>query len=403
MPGRAQERRRLLHLAAHPEAFGAAPPAQPADTAAGRALVEADRLWGPRRRAGIRVDLAALHAAGQQVAAALAAGRERFGADVLTDTAATREWLWRHLGVLLATDPQTGERTISHRLWAAAIVPPGSEEDWEAWCALRRSAAPAGALTSIRRCLDDESRVHPEIDVYGTITGRMAIRRPALQAVPASLRPLLVADPGQALVGADIHAVEPCVAAWMSGDEHLAADLADGDPYSTLARSVFGAGASPEQRAQAKTALLAQLYGQGVKGLAVRLDIPADQAAEMVDGLRARYRRLFEWLDEVERDKQPTTPWGRRLPVPARQECYLARNWRVQGAAADLFRACCAGAARQLGAEAMWLPVHDELVCQVPAGEADSAARALAAELAPRLGDVQLRAAPTVYGDRWGK
>lgn len=405
--------RRLMDLAVHPEHFdsSAPPPAHPDETPAGRALVEADRLWAHRRRAGHRVDLVALHAAEQDAEEALAEGRRRWRADVLGDTEETRTWLWRTLGVLLATDLDTGERSLSHRLWSEAVVPPGSEDDWSAWCGLRGRCAHAGILRSIRNNLDDEGRVHARIRTFGALTGRMAVSGPALQALPGALRGLLLPDPGRVLVSADIHAVEPSLAAWMSADERLAADLAEADPYAALARSVFGVDAGAEERVRAKTALLAQLYGQGTSGLARRLGITPAAAAQVVEQLRGRYARLFAWLDSLEKATNLETPWGRRLPVPpvdpttGRRQSHLARNWTVQGSAADLFRAAVARVAARAsdGAACLWLPVHDELVVSVAEDRAEGAARVLTEELSPRLGAVQLRAEAKVHPERWGK
>ena len=398
------EERRLMVAAADPDRwFGATtPPDDPPATPAGRVLVEAHHLWDARRRAGICVDLEALVEAERAVEAARRAGVARFRVDLSGDGQVTHNWL-RRLGVWLPDDPDTGQPSLSHRSWSDAVVPPGSEEDWAAWCELRRATAGAGTLVAMRRCLCDDGRVRPEIDVAGTVTGRMAVRHPALQALPGAMRGLLVAAPGKVLVGGDIHAVEPSLAAWMSGDEALTADLAEADPYVALARRIYGPDAGPDERARAKTSLLAQLYGQGVPGLARRLGVGVEAAGELVGELRAQYPVLFGWLGGLDRRPLAETPWGRRLPTPPAKRRYLGRNWAIQGSAADLFRAAVASVARCGGPEVLWLPVHDELVVEVAPDRAEGAARALRRALSPRLDDVQLRAEVRVLGERWAK
>jgi len=398
------EERRLMAVAANPDRwFGAHnPPASPPETEAGMALVAAHRVWEPRRRAGVHVDLVALAEAERAMEAARREGVARFRSDLSGDSQETHDWL-RRLGVWLPDDPDTGQPSLSHHSWSDAVVPPGSEEDWAAWCDLRRATAGRGALVSIRRCLGDDGRVHPEIDVCGAITGRMAIRRPALQALPGAMRGLLVASPGKVLVGGDIHAVEPSLAAWMSGDEALAADLAEADPYQALATRVFGPDAGAEERSRAKTSLLAQLYGQGTNGLARRLGVAPAAAEDLVAELRHTYPVLFGWLGGLDRHPLRETPWGRRLPSPPENRRFVARNWAIQGSAADAFRSAVASVARCGGPEVLWLPVHDELVVEVAPERAEGAARALRRALSPRLGDVQLRAEVQILGERWLK
>lgn len=402
--------RRLLDLAVHPEHFGlAAPRGDPPVTPAGEALVAAHRAWQPRVEMGIRVDLTALAEARADVARAVREGTRRLGPGRGKDTPQTREWLWRHLGVLLPRNPDTGLATLAHESWPDAVVPAESAEEWAAWCELRTATASAGILASIAASLGDDAMVHPVIDVFGARTGRMSIRHPAMQATTRRLRHLFMARPGMVLVGADVCAMEPSVAAWLSADEVLTADLASGDAYLALARSVYGHEAGPVERERAKIALLATLYGQGTASLAQRLGIAQPAAKELLGGLEGRYRRLFRWFRELERDcDHLVTPWGRPLPVPppdpgtGRPRHYLARNWVVQGSAADLFRRCVQRVADH-DAAACWLPIHDELVLEVAEARAERAAGYLTEAMGPRLGDVQLRADARVLGTHWSK
>ena len=85
------------------------------------------------------------------------------------------------------------------------------------------------------------------------------------------LRPAIVAPPGRVLVNYDWNAIEARVLPWLSerGEETLDVFRRGEDMYIATARSMFGVlEVTPEQRQQAKVAILACGFGGGVGALA---------------------------------------------------------------------------------------------------------------------------------------
>lgn len=222
-----------------------------------------------------------------------------FCGDVLSDDPTAIRWLLEH-GIRPA-ELDDGAITLSWRRWNEAVVPDEEQDAWDLFRRVRRATAAAPKLSELRRCLDRD-RVFPQFSAVGSVTRRMTVTEPALQNITGSLRHIFRADPGNLLVSADLTSIEPNVACWVSGDRRLADALASGDVYSELAVGVWGPSARgcPERRKVAKTALLAQLYGQGVTGLAMRLGVGEQEAREVVAGLRRAYPELFAWIREVD-------------------------------------------------------------------------------------------------------
>ena len=105
-------------------------------------------------------------------------------------------------------------------------------------------------------------RFRPEYVPGGVVSGRWATRGGGALQIPHALRRAVVADPGWTFVVADASQLEPRVLAALSGDDGLARAAAGGDLYAALAADAFGG-----DRARAKTALLAAMYGGDVGSL----------------------------------------------------------------------------------------------------------------------------------------
>ncbi|WP_407659758.1 DNA polymerase, partial [Kineococcus indalonis] len=204
--------------------------------------------------------------------------------------------------------------------------------------------------------------------------GRMTAQA-GLHSLPAELRPAVAAEPGHALVRADLGQVEPRVLAAVSGDEALAAAAREDDLYAPVA-SALGA-----DRATAKVAVLAAMYGQ-----------TSGAAGEALRRMERAYPVALAFLRAAEEDGRAgrdVRTWGGRrvrtgggadarpdLPEEAlAARGRFARNAVVQGAAAELFKAWAAtvraglagaGGAGAGGAGRVVLCLHDELLLHVP-------------------------------------
>ena len=247
-----------------------------------------------------------------------------------------------------------------------------------------------------------EGRFRPEYVPGGVVSGRWATRAGGALQIPHALRRAVVADPGWTFVVADASQLEPRVLAALSGDDGLARAAAGGDLYAALAADAFGG-----DRARAKTALLAAMYGGDVGQLmtVLRRRFPAavgyvEAAAHTGEegGLvRSQLGRTCPppsrgWLEVTGRAAmtrpagagwlEPTDPGagpadsaagpvsrGRRA---ARDRGRFPRNFVVQASAADWALVLLAAARRRLAGQAAHLVFfqHDEVVVHCPRDDA---------------------------------
>ena len=98
---------------------------------------------------------------------------------------------------------------------------------------------------------------------------------------------------------------------------------------------------------------------------------------------------------------QVVTPAGRVLPLD-RERGYTATNYVVQSTARDvLANAILELESAGLG-DYLLLPIHDEVLCQVPTADAAEIAAEVARVMSVPFGDLTLAAEAEVYGTSWG-
>jgi DNA polymerase-1 len=280
-------------------------------------------------------------------------------------------------------------------------------------------------------------RFRPEYVPGGVVSGRWATRGGGALQIPHALRRAVVADPGWTFVVADASQLEPRVLAALSGDDGLARAAAGGDLYAALAADAFGG-----DRARAKTALLAAMYGGDVGSLmtVLRRRFPAAvgyveaaaRAGEEGALVRSRLGRTCPppsaaWLTATswpaapgpEQAGRPAAPEpaagvgadaeaGARRRRAARDRGRFTRNFVVQASAADWALVLLAAVRRRLAdrPEGLGPPdrptgphlvffQHDEVVVHCRRKDADRVAAAVrdAAEESRRLvfGDTAVR------------
>jgi DNA polymerase I len=242
----------------------------------------------------------------------------------------------------------------------------------------------------------DRGRFRPEYVPGGVVSGRWAARGGGALQIPHALRRAVVADAGWTFVVADASQLEPRVLAALSGDDGLARAAASGDLYAALAADAFAG-----DRARAKTALLAAMYGGDVGQLmtVLRRRFPAavgyvEAAARTGEegGLvRSHLGRTCPppsrgWL-ELTGAGWVEPPAGSGGPDPgggaaargrraARDRGRFTRNFVVQASAADWALVLLAAVRRRLAGQAAQLVFfqHDEVVIHCPREDAESVA-----------------------------
>jgi DNA polymerase-1 len=179
--------------------------------------------------------------------------------------------------------------------------------------------------------------------------------------------------------------------AHLSGDPaFVEAFKKGGDIHRQTAAVIFGVdigGVSADQRAQAKTINFATLYGQGPHALSRQLGISQGEAKSFIEAYFARFSGVRAFLDaSVAKAKErgyAETIFGRRRYIPELKDRNFnirafgertATNSPIQGSAADLIKIAMVRVRDALQASfkaRLILQVHDELIVEAPADEAE--------------------------------
>jgi DNA polymerase-1 len=150
-------------------------------------------------------------------------------------------------------------------------------------------------------------------------------------------------------------------------------------------------------RARAKTINFATIYGQGPRALSRQLGIPFDEAKRFIAEYFERFAGVRVFLDRTVAEARERgyveTIFGRRRYIPELRDSNFnmrafgertAANSPLQGSAADLIKVAMVRLAAVLrtGPRArLLLQVHDELVVECPADEADDIVRLVRCEM----------------------
>lgn len=260
-----------------------------------------------------------------------------------------------------------------------------------------------GLLAVVR---PENGRVHTRFNQNVTATGRISSTEPNLQNIPVrtelgrEIRKAFVASAGNVLVDADYSQIELRLLAHMSGDEGMIRAFQEGDDiHRRTASEVFGVPfdeVTNAQRSAAKAVNFGIVYGISDFGLARNLGITRREAAHYIELYFARYpgihRYMLQSVEDGKRDGFVKTLMGRRRELPElRSSNYntrsfgerVAMNMPIQGTAADIIKLAMVRVHEALAREGLRakliLQIHDELIIDTPAEEAERV-KALLAE-----------------------
>jgi DNA polymerase-1 len=241
-------------------------------------------------------------------------------------------------------------------------------------------------------------RIHTSFNQIGAATGRLSSTDPNLQNIPVrtargeAIRRGFVPRPDWRFVVADYSQIELRLLAHLSEDEaFVAAFRAGGDIHRQTAAVIFGVpvdAVTAEQRARAKTINFATIYGQGAHSLSRQLGINREEAKRFIDEYFVRFAGVRRFLDAAvtaAREKgYAETIFGRRRYIPELKDRNFnvrsfgertATNSPIQGSAADLIKMAMVRIAAALASgyrARLLLQVHDELLVEAPAEEAEA-------------------------------
>jgi len=272
-------------------------------------------------------------------------------------------------------------------------------------------------------------RVHASFNQTVTATGRLSSSDPNLQNIPirteigSKVRAAFVPeDKNGCILSADYSQIELRLLAHFSKDKALmAAFAADQDIHRFVASQIFNVPieeVTSEMRSRCKAVNFGIIYGQGAFGLSRTIGISQAEAKKFIDDYFARYKSIRKFMDDcIEKAKRTgyaETILHRRRKIPnlasknagkRAQAERLAINTVIQGSAADLIKVAMVNIQQKIEKERLpvklILQVHDELVFELPAAEAERNAKWIRQEMIEAITlDVPLKVDIT-YGPTW--
>ena len=340
-------------------------------------------------RRGIRLDVVHLRRVGEALRERIGALEQEIfraagGAFSVNSPVELAEVLFDRLALPSTRETRTGKRSVRHSaletLRDAHPIVPLLIEHRELTTLLTAYVDKLPELV-----LPETGRLHCTFHQVGTVTGRFSSSDPNLQAIPkdATIRSAFIPDDGDVLIDVDFSQVElRCAAHYARDPKMIEAFRNDIDLHRKVIADIAGKrieDVTPEERALAKAVNFGLIYGMGPRSLARATGLTLRQAEAFIDAYFETYagvrRSRREVLAYAEKHGQIINMFGRRRRFP-NGDVRTAYNGLMQSTAADLCRLKMIALDAELPENVrMLLQVHDEILFEAPAAEADKAAR----------------------------
>ena len=261
---------------------------------------------------------------------------------------------------------------------------------------------------SLPEQIGPDGRIHGQLNQTVTATGRLSSSEPNLQNIPIRtelgrrIRRAFVPEKGFKLISADYSQLELRLLAHVTHDPEMLDAFQKGDDiHARTARLVFGA-KTPEElkeaRRFAKIVNFAIAYAIEPFGLSQRVGISRKEAKKVIDDYYETYKGVHRFMEEVPEKAREhgyvRSIYGRIRPVPtindrngnirARAE-REAINMPIQGTGSDIVKIAMLRVDEALRRENLrariLMQVHDELLVEAPAEEAEQTAHIVKREM----------------------
>lgn len=258
------------------------------------------------------------------------------------------------------------------------------------------------------KVIQADGRIHTSFNQVETRTGRISSLEPNLQNIPIrtelgrEMRRFFVAESGSTLIDADYSQIELRVLAALANDENMINAFNNGeDIHKTTAAQVFNLPpemVTPLLRSRAKAVNFGIVYGISAFSLAKDIGVSVKEAKDYINGYLHHFSGVAEYMDKmIETAKDngyAETLFHRRRYLPELASSNhmmrafgerVARNMPIQGTAADIIKIAMIRVCESLEKENMKsrliLQVHDELIVESPADEAEKALQIVTREM----------------------
>jgi DNA polymerase I-like protein with 3'-5' exonuclease and polymerase domains len=339
----------------------------------------------------------------------------------------------QEMGVTLTQTTKSGQHyaldkdVVDGLLFASAEA---GRSDIVEFLTVMRRARQYGKIagTYVTHLMSAGDRIHASINPIGAPkTGRMSISGPSLQNLPRAdennpaaiaVRDCFTAAPGHSLCMVDFDQIELRLMAHFSQDATMIEVLSEVglDPFTAFAQRIYDDDTivkKDPRRQLTKNAAYAKAYGAGKEKFALTAGVSLEQGSVFLDTFDAQFPGVLSfqrYVDSVanqryrdEGEAYVRTPYGHHLAVTDHNKAYALVNYLIQGTAANVMKAKLVQLDAAGFGEYMVLPVHDEVILELP----DDGARAIADEVGRVMSDLTTFAVPLPAGvdgpfERWG-
>ncbi len=253
-----------------------------------------------------------------------------------------------------------------------------------------------------------DGRVHSSFNQTETRTGRISSAEPNMQNIPvrtelgSNLRKFFRAREGCLLADADYSQIELRVLASISKDRNMIDAFLNGEDIHTITASqVFNQPplfVTPLMRSRAKAVNFGIVYGIGAFSLSGDIGVSVAEADQYIKNYLKTYSGVKKYMEDTKelakKQGYVTTLFHRRRYLPELTASNrntrafgerVAMNTPIQGTAADIIKIAMVRVYRRLKKEGLkarlLLQVHDELIVEAPASEAEQVKRLLKEEM----------------------
>jgi DNA polymerase I len=253
---------------------------------------------------------------------------------------------------------------------------------------------------ALPQLIDEDGRIHGNLNQTVTTTGRLSSSEPNLQNIPIrtelgqQIRRAFIPEKGNKLISADYSQLELRLLAHITRDERmLEAFKNNEDIHEQTARLVFAAKTPAElkiARRNAKITNFAIAYAVEAYGLSQRVGISRADAKKVIEDYYETYKGVRDFMNETPKIAREqgyiTSILGRRRYFPSikdrnfsiRQRAEReAINMPIQGTASDIVKIAMIKVDEALRREnlktKMIMQVHDELLLEAPNEEVKKA------------------------------
>lgn len=238
--------------------------------------------------------------------------------------------------------------------------------------------------------LDDivDGRIHPNLRLNGTVTGRLSAGNPNMLGMPkekGGIKKLFVADEDWLLMEADGSQMEIRVLGALANDRQMIADFASGVDFHGRARDrLYGRGTGKDaythqEILDAKTGVFGPIYGRGAPSMARLLKCEIREAQKYIDKLWEPYPVALAYLKSKEQEVHEegelrsyygrVRRWGLITEDNVKSVEHEARNFTVSSASTDTNLLVMLATYHTYSHDLLLpiLPVHDSVLSRVRA------------------------------------